>query len=1238
MGVRGGSYQTLESGSGVANQVASWVRVRPVFSSLPHIETFHTPFRTAFIGARLNSGHTHTHGYHGTQGDVFHLLSSAIRRSSFRWTMDAITRFPNRLGGSMVAAMLTIFLLGAMPMGTATTATTTHRNGVPHMRGYYRDPANWRGYEEAQSPSYPAHRPHRAPCGPHRPHRAPCGPHRPHRGCGPSQPAADNTMIRRGSHDPWPWLATPCTDSHPTIAPHYADPAHSSHSNVPPWQASNQAPAATTAGIPSPADTDFAIHDRMHPTDFIAEAVRFCTNSGINVSVITGGLPLSQLAQQFRQPQALLRGAFADFQATKYPFEAALADSSRLGGRFEITTAEQYNSHSLGIVSGTTMTYKVIPTDRDDRRALSALPAFAGVQGLDFTFGDPVGQDAGGGGDAFVIPTLSAAAPTATNAGFQHPTRPTPVSTVAPDPANDPRTHQYYAPIRGYIEHSNPHDPDTELFDAAVDATLADMTHEMFQTDARAPTDYPSTDPWVNPNTTFNPATMTPVQGDNDASLLRRHYTQRLNDYMRRCVLVYNAALDNFVHAEEVHRADTRRFDAELATYDAQYNDAWAAHDQHKSAEARALALDGNADVTTSSSSKATKFANDAQVARGKTEGLTIATADGDSLECAWRDFQAGPPPLKPGSITGTLRDVTQSFLTGQDKLATWIEGVLERSPEGVNMRVRDLAPTLARDYRADSYSIMLNIAPYAMPSIWAVVEYLEHNRCTLDSEHYKSIILASEIWVHDGVPNLTALSSAITTALEDMLKFGIVPNGRAIVRDIMTKMLAWPEAGNTWTSQNESRVAALKAYLDGVADDIRDRGKQEPNITALNTVFKTYCKNVAHKFTGQKPSTAKKAMNVTTGAQKGRGGGSGGSGGGGHGGGGGGGGGGGTRRGRSDRADRSDTPVSQQPCFRAFLTKGGCPGKGCRRLHDLKRDEMNSEQTKSLHNAVAKWTGHVELDHEKCLEFDISANDLSDKLRWSNPTYPVAPGETPRTRPPLPSEETRGYTPFGPPATTSPQGKMAAHLHALQHASAAAPTPPPASYMAALVQPHAAPAPPGHPVYGAPPPQVPYHHGAATTLPHPMMNPAAPVMAAAAVASALPSRTTQYSVDHHGQPVTYQHAYEYLVSESPDLSTEHKQDLLDMNAKSETMMCAMVGSYLAQGFMKHVQPPTPAIPTPPPMHVYAPPAPTAAPAMAAAAQWHQPPPASPYAQPAYPYAAAPPQPGYPHYPGYPHL
>ena len=86
MGVRGGSYQTLESGSGVANQVASWVRVRPVFSSLPHIETFHTPFRTAFIGARLNSGHTHTHGYHGTQGDVFHLLSSAIRRSSFRWT------------------------------------------------------------------------------------------------------------------------------------------------------------------------------------------------------------------------------------------------------------------------------------------------------------------------------------------------------------------------------------------------------------------------------------------------------------------------------------------------------------------------------------------------------------------------------------------------------------------------------------------------------------------------------------------------------------------------------------------------------------------------------------------------------------------------------------------------------------------------------------------------------------------------------------------------------------------------------------------------------------------------------------------------------------------------------------------------------------------------------------------------------------------------------------------------
>ena len=59
--------------------------------------------------------------------------------------MDAITRFPNRLGGSMVAAMLTIFLLGAMPMGTATTATTTHRNGVPHMRGYYRDPANWRG-------------------------------------------------------------------------------------------------------------------------------------------------------------------------------------------------------------------------------------------------------------------------------------------------------------------------------------------------------------------------------------------------------------------------------------------------------------------------------------------------------------------------------------------------------------------------------------------------------------------------------------------------------------------------------------------------------------------------------------------------------------------------------------------------------------------------------------------------------------------------------------------------------------------------------------------------------------------------------------------------------------------------------------------------------------------------------------------------------------------------------------
>ena len=113
MGVRGGSYQTLESGSGVANQVASWVRVRPVFSSLPHIETFHTPFRTAFIGARLNSGHTHTHGYHGTQGDVFHLLSSAIRRSSFRWTTCIAFLLIWPLQNGHIAAKVAI--LQAMP-------------------------------------------------------------------------------------------------------------------------------------------------------------------------------------------------------------------------------------------------------------------------------------------------------------------------------------------------------------------------------------------------------------------------------------------------------------------------------------------------------------------------------------------------------------------------------------------------------------------------------------------------------------------------------------------------------------------------------------------------------------------------------------------------------------------------------------------------------------------------------------------------------------------------------------------------------------------------------------------------------------------------------------------------------------------------------------------------------------------------------------------------------------------
>ena len=82
----GGSYQTLESGSGVADQVVTCVRVRVIFSPVDH-KTFYTPFFTALTSAHLNSGHTTTHGYHGTQGDItFHPLSSAIRRSSFVWT------------------------------------------------------------------------------------------------------------------------------------------------------------------------------------------------------------------------------------------------------------------------------------------------------------------------------------------------------------------------------------------------------------------------------------------------------------------------------------------------------------------------------------------------------------------------------------------------------------------------------------------------------------------------------------------------------------------------------------------------------------------------------------------------------------------------------------------------------------------------------------------------------------------------------------------------------------------------------------------------------------------------------------------------------------------------------------------------------------------------------------------------------------------------------------------------